>query len=416
MRSPSFLVVVLILISYGLQAQNISSEHQAKLDQIKDPAKRERLYKKYLRKDAKEMEKQLSENQSDSTSNDSTLVNKAKKEALSIAQDSLQNRNLPTALPIDTTSTLKEKSLKVIHDELDIPTDSAAIKAEAKTRLKNELGTDIPDIKLDSTTVDQAEKELTKRAEEELKKRGDIQSLDGAENSEFSQLENYKDQLEKTQEQMRQADAKQAMKAKMTSQAREFITQHADKIQEVQSKMNGLKKKYSYVPNSNDLSTAKKRNSLEDKTFWERISLGGNFNVSKTNPVTVDLSPVIAYKLNKVSEIGITGSYRTEFGADKSGLSGLDDETYGFGVFGNHTVFNNFMVQLEGECLRTTTGSAEQNERSWKQTLLLGIGRRFKVTKWLEMQTLVMFNVLHNPPKSPYPSPVVFKTGFRIVK
>ncbi|MBL3657435.1 hypothetical protein [Fulvivirga sediminis] len=416
MRSPSFLVVVLILISYGLQAQNISSEHQAKLDQIKDPAKKERLYKKYLRKDAKEIDKKLSQHLPDSTFNDSTLVNKAKTEVQAIAKDSLKNHHLPTEIPIDTTSTLKEKGLKAIHDELDLPMDSAAVKAEAKARLEDELGTDIPDIKLDSTTVDQAEKELTKRAEEELKKRGDIQSLDGAENSEFSKLENYKEQLEKTQEQMRQKEAKQAMKAKMTSQAREFITQHSDKIQEVQSKMNGLKKKYSYVPNSKDLSTAQKRNSLKDKTFWERLSLGGNFNVSKTNPVTVDLSPVVAYKLNKASEIGITGAYRTQFGADKSGLKQLDDETYGFSVFGNHTVFNNLMVQLEGECLRTTTGSIEQNERSWKQTLLIGIGRKFKITKWLEMQTLVMFNVLHNPPKSPYPSPVVFKTGFRVSK
>ena len=52
--------------------------------------------------------------------------------------------------------------------------------------------------------------------------------------------------------------------------------------------------------------------------------------------------------------------------------------------------------------------------RKWEQALLIGIGRNFKIARWLEMQALVMLNVLHDNQDHLYSSPVIFKTGFRL--
>ncbi|UII21651.1 hypothetical protein [Fulvivirga ligni] len=427
----------MVLTCTVVSAQEVTEAQKQQLEQIKDPAKRSKLQKKFFRKEVKQKEKEykrklkneIKQALEDSLGTslpplDSTLVEQTENKVKSAAEDSLSNY---VDIPLVTDSTIvnhaKEMGRNELQEEagvnlngLDSARVKSTVKAEGKKRLEEELGTEISDMPMDSLTMESAQKELEKRAENELKNRKEFEELGGMEDSELGNLTEYKDEWEQTQEKLQQMEARQELKQKMASQAREFITQHSDKILQAQSKMSTLKQKYSYVPNSNDLSTAKKRNSLEDKSFWERLSIGGNFNISQTNPVVVDLAPVVAYKINKQSEIGVTGTYRATFGAGKSGIGQEDDETYGYSLFGNHMVFRNFFLQLEGEMIRTTTGTPEQPDRSWKQTLLVGVGRKFKVSKWLEMQTLVMFNVIHDPLNSPYKSPLVFKTGVRLVK
>ncbi|MBL6449083.1 hypothetical protein JMN32_22415 [Fulvivirga sp. 29W222] len=365
---------------------------------------------------------------------DSTDAQKAKSLAKSALKDSLDNRLDIPDVAIDSTTARKAegKAKQVLRDSLqqyvdvpDISIDSTTtdqVKSEAKSRakaaLEDELGEEIPQVTIDSTITRQVKDAAVKRAEEELKGTKEYDALNGMGNeSELGQLEDYKNKLESTQEELRQAAAKQELKQKMASQAREYITQNADKIQQVQSQMGEMKKKYSYMPNSNDLSSAVKRTSLKDESFWERLVIGGNFNISKTNPLNIDLSPTLGYRVNKLFEVGVTGCYRSQFKADKHRVtSQSNEEVYGYSAYANHMVFKNFFAYLEAERMRTTTMSTEIPKREWKQTLLIGVGRRFNVAKWLEMQALVLFNVLHDNEDGLYNSPVVFKTGFRLRK
>ena len=203
----------------------------------------------------------------------------------------------------------------------------------------------------------------------------------------------------------------------MASRAKGFIAEHSEQIQEVQSQMTKLKQKYASVPNSNDLRTAQKRNSLKFEPFWKRLVLGGNFNLTETNPVTIDFSPVIGWKFDKRFEVGITGAYRAKFGADKQGINTFeDDAVYGYSVYTNYIVFKNFFGYLEGENISQVTGTAENNQREWHQTLLAGISRKFKIARFLEMQAIISYNFLHDNTDGVYNNPVVFKTGFRVIK
>ncbi len=365
---------------------------------------------------------------------DSTLTGRAVDHARELSGAALEDE-LGTDLPhikLDSTATrqaldhVKGVSKAGLEDELgtelpDVQLDSTLTrqvgdraKEVSRTALSDELGTDIPDIRLDSAGRANLVQEAERRAEEALK---NTEGLEGfGDKGELTTLEEYKNQFEQTQQEMRQALAKQELKEKMASQAKEYISKHADKIQQVQSKMGELKKKYSYVPNSNDLSTAKKRSSLEDEPLGKRLVFGGNFNVTQTNPVNIDIAPLIGYRINKLFEAGITGLYRAQFEGNTSGVNSDGESTYGYGAFVNHMVFRNFFGHLEGENISRRQADQDRTKRVWDQTLLLGIGRRFTITKWLEMQAIISYNFLHDNQNGVYNSPVVFKTGVRVKK
>lgn len=363
---------------------------------------------------------------------DSTITDDIKSRAVQAAKDSLDGYVDVPNIKIDSTSddrlkeVAKEAAKSALQEELkiDIPEvalDSTLIdhlKSEAKMTAEEELGIEVDEITIDSTTTDQIKDEAEKKAEDVIISTDEYKAVnDLPKDSELGKLEDYKSKLENTQEQIKQAAAEQELKQKMTSHTQEHFANNTEKIQQVQSQVERLKAKYSSMLNSNDLSSAVKRNSLKEDSFWKRLVIGGNFNISKTNPVSLDLSPVLGYKINRLFEVGITGVYRSQFNADRNGTFGQSgNEVYGYSAFVNHMVFRNFFGYLEAERMRTTNLNKENPERQWKQTLLIGFGRKFNVTSWLEMQALILYNVLHNNTNGLYNSPVVFKTGFRVRK
>ena len=363
---------------------------------------------------------------------DSTLADQAKVETEKQAKNRLQDEvgvELPS-VRLDSTFTdqaldrAQGVSNERLKDEIgmELPgiqldsTLSGQVKDNAKaipgTMIEDETGMDISGIGLDSAGRANISQQVEQKAGEMLKNTEGFEGM--GDKGELNKIDEYKGQLEKTQQEMQQAMAKQELKEKMASQAREYISQHADKIQQVQSKMGELKKKYSYVPNSNDLSTAKKRSSLEDEPLGKRLVFGGNFNVTQTNPVNIDLAPVVGYRINKLFEIGVTGIYRAQFEESNRQISAYGDDTYGYGVFVNHMVFKNFFGHLEGENISRNRQEMDQTTRVWDQALLAGIGRRFKISKWLEMQAIITYNFLHDNQDGVYNNPVVFKTGVRV--
>ncbi|WP_185153303.1 hypothetical protein, partial [Fulvivirga lutimaris] len=123
--------------------------------------------------------------------------------------------------------------------------DSASVAKEAKDLLKSEFasqtGLEAPDITIDSTTVDQVKEKATQRVEEEIENSDYFKELGNPENGGVGDVQ-------EAMEQLKQQNAKSELKKKMTSQARDYLTQNSEKIQQVQSRMSELKKKYSMVP------------------------------------------------------------------------------------------------------------------------------------------------------------------------
>lgn len=431
------LMLVTAISTYG-QEITLSDKHQEKLAKITDPYERALKHKKYFKKDSIKQVKLK-------------LKASAAKQGKKVLRDSL--RTLTDANPY-------EQSVDKI-----INMDSGYVKTQAKKleneQMTQEVGIDVGDVTIDSTLTDQVKQKGKSRIVREVKDQEivkensellDIAQVDSLKNfsmdsvgvkakdtaikkgeaylkntkegealsgldkdSEFGKLTEQKANLEKTQAELKEAAAQNKLKQQMTSKAKDYITNNVSQIQEVQSKMTDLKKKYSSVPNSNDLSTATKRKSLEREPFWKRLVLGGNFNITKTNPVTLDLSPVVGYRINKLFEAGISASYRVRFKASASTIT-RDDAVYGQGIWVNHLFYKNYFGYVEGERMSTVTIKDDITKRTWKEGLLVGVGRKFKVAKWMEMQALVLFNLLYDNQDELYAAPIVFRTGFRFTK
>lgn len=315
--------LLLIIISFSsfppLWAQEntigLSEKQQKKLEKIKDADQQQKLLKKYCQQDsikaAKEI-KQLKDKVRQTvvdtlkvkgnlpgiptTTIDTTTIDEVKSIAIKAANDSLNNyvdvelENIK--LDSTTTDKIKQRAASnakaAIENEsnIELPqmtidsttTDkmSSTAKSEAVETLEGQVGREIPQITIDTTTIEKLEKEAEKRAEAALKGTKEGKALAMTDDSGFAELQNHKRKLEQTQEEIRRAAASKELKQKMTAQAKQYITENAEKIQQVQAQMGKLKQKYSYMPNSNDLSSAVKRSSLEGESLWKRMVIGSH--------------------------------------------------------------------------------------------------------------------------------------------
>lgn len=220
---------------------------------------------------------------------------------------------------------------------------------------------------------------------------------------------NYKEQADQLQD---SSYLKEQAKKKAEELAMQYLEDNPAVMEGVQKKIALLMKKYSVVPNSNDLSTAVKRSSLEGKPLRQRLHIATNFQVINIDPFSIDFSPAIGYKFNRAFIAGIGGTYRETFSKKKSQLS---PDVLGYKAFVSYDVLKSIFAY--GEFANNSPGFEKTetgNHRIWKQALLLGAGRKFSVHRKVEMTCLVAYNFLHKPNDPIYPRPLVVRVGFQL--
>ncbi|MEQ8362974.1 MAG: hypothetical protein RH948_08905 [Cyclobacteriaceae bacterium] len=268
-------------------------------------------------------------------------------------------------------------------------------------------------IGMDSTTQERAKNKIAENIGNEVKNSESVVRLN---ESGKGGAHDLKEGIAQTQEQLKLLNNKKALKQNMASHSQSYIEDNIDKIQAVQSSISKLKRKYSLLPNSNDLSSAKKRSSLKGEPVLKRLTTGGNINVVGTNPITADLSMVLGWKFNMLSEAGLTGTYRTSFGLNQSNSTPRNKSVYGISTYSSYTIFKNFFGYIEGEYMSITNEHDGVFKRSWNPNLLIGLGRKFNIAQLLKLQTIITYNALHKNNSGIYGSPVVFKTGIRLIQ
>ncbi len=215
-------------------------------------------------------------------------------------------------------------------------------------------------------------------------------------------------------------------KAKAKEQALERAAGLASKIQALSGPMTKLKNKYSSLLNSDDLSTGIKANSLKGRPLRERWVLGGNFNVTSTAPLMIDLSPQVGYKIDKRFQAGIGGIYRAKF-VDTVGIANsISPSRYGFTSFASYGLLLNFFAYAEWEHTKilsrvgapqpisTTPVPDPPATKQWVDGLLIGVGRQFIFHPKVKGSVLFLWNPLHKNGNSPYHEAFVVKTGFQL--
>ena len=205
---------------------------------------------------------------------------------------------------------------------------------------------------------------------------------------------------------------KEQARKKAEALAMQYIEENPAVVEKVQKKMALLMKKYSVVPNSNDLSTAVKRSSLTGAPLRQRLHVATNFQVISLDPFSIDFAPALGYKFNRNFIAGIGGTYRETFTKKQSKLS---PEVLGYKAFVSYDVIKSIFAY--GEFANNSPGfenTETSNHRIWKPALLAGAGRKFLVHSKVEMTCVVAYNFLYEPNDPIYPRPLVVRVGFQL--
>ncbi len=329
---------------------------------------------------------------------DSTLIRKASNHGIQQANQYLREEyGMSEELPTEIDSTTYRQAQEYA-------------KQEARIYLREQTGQEVA---LDSLSKQQLLTQSEELLEQQLKESDYFQDLEEALGNHQNIINEQNALIEAEQARMADYMNQKALKEKMTSAAKDFIQEHASEIQSVQSEMNEMKQVYSNVPDSEDLSSAVKQTSLEEEPFGKRLVFGGNFNIGKTDPFSLDLAPLIGYRFNKLFTAGISGSYRIQFERDILQLSQGDETVYGYSVFLSHQVYRNFIGYLEGENKALSVQNESGRTTTWEKGLLTGIGRQFNFGHGKSIQILVLYNFLYQNDNELYNSPLMFKTGIQ---
>jgi hypothetical protein len=222
------------------------------------------------------------------------------------------------------------------------------------------------------------------------------------------ELESLKNSPAEYQKKLQQYNSKEALE----KEAKDFVQKNPAMLKLVQEKMSLLMNKYSFIQNSNDLSTAIKRTSLKGKPVKERLVIATNFQVLNLQPVSIDFAPVVGYKFNSRFSAGVGGTYRQTF---NDSIPKLSPTVWGYKTFVSYDVVKSFFVYgeyaLNSPGVRTVEGVSK---RIWDAAGLAGIGRKLSLHKNLDMTVVVLYNFLHHPKSRIYPEPFIFRIGFQL--
>jgi hypothetical protein len=207
---------------------------------------------------------------------------------------------------------------------------------------------------------------------------------------------------------------KEQAKKKAEELAMKHISENPGMLQSAQKKIAVLMKKYSVVPNSNDLSTSTKRTSMKGKPFGERLMIATNFQFLTLDPLVIDFSPAVGYRFNTKFTGGIGGTYRQTFSRDS--LNVLAPKVWGYKGFLSYDVFSNFYGYAEFSRNARRKDAETGNKIIWNEALILGLGRNIKLYKTIDMTVLVAYNVINQKNDPVYPRPLIVRIGFQTTR
>lgn len=188
-------------------------------------------------------------------------------------------------------------------------------------------------------------------------------------------------------------------------------------LQSANNQLNAFKNKIAFIDLSglNEPLPDFKVNEQKTKPFLKRLEIGTNIQFSKPNnflPTSSDLAFSIGYKLNDNGVVGVGSSYKLGLGTIRK----IQISNQGFGlrsfidwkIKGNFYVSGgyekNYLPQIQD--INTT-----QPLNSWQESGLLGISKKYTISKKRKLSIQVYFDLLSykNIPRS---QPLLFRTGW----
>lgn len=440
---PIIFAAFLITAPYVLSAQNasvsLSPKRQEKLSSIKSGHKRmARFYQFYKRDSIKQAKK---EDKYYKKRLDSLYQAQRKNEKL---RKAVEKQGIADSPQFSTSDSLT-KELSQWQGVLKDSTSSDSLKTIADERIKEialeraqqypgfqslmeghlagdsiswkQLSKHVPGLDTLSGIFNSEPEGLFTLAEEKAVQQLQKGSGMGSLNSEFAKAEELKNMPGQNVEQYGKYNDAQYLQGEGKQMARQEVVDHfanhADKLQGAQTKVSKLLSKYQEFSDSQDLDNAVNRTSMEGKTFWERLVIGGNFNVVSTKPVSLDFSPQLGYKITSRFHVGAGLSYRHTFSDSIQHSWYISPRNTSYRVYTNFDVIKDFYVYGEWECAGLQSDKNDQLNKTWTNNYLVGAGRRFLVHPKLYLTLTALYNLNNEKQNPTYPHRFQVRVGFQ---
>lgn len=179
-----------------------------------------------------------------------------------------------------------------------------------------------------------------------------------------------------------------------------------------QAKVGNLLAKYSEFSNSNDLSTAVKRTSLEGKTFKERLVLGGSFGFVSADPVSLDIAPLTGYRFNTKWMAGLSLSYRITFSDSLNYQAYMSPSNASGRAFTSYDLLKNFYGYAEYEAA-AVKAQPEPAGSNWLSNYYLGIGKRMLIHPKFFITITAIYRLNNEAGNSSFPQRFQIRVGIQ---
>lgn len=255
---------------------------------------------------------------------------------------------------------------------------------------------------------------LSKRAEEQAKKVGELNELNKHEKKLLALREEREKQI-KLVEQYKDKDfIRKQLKDKTQSVANEQLINKNEKVKDAMSQLGKHKKKYSEIQSINDLPK-RPPNPMKGKPLRERLSPGMVFQIQKIDILSVFISPQINYRLSKRWSTGVGGLVRLRGTVNDSLRYISGNLVYGYKAFVNYTAFKGFAIRAEWEPLKVHLPIDDISTppySKWVSGYFVGLDKGFAVNRRWKGDMQVLFNFGYKKEETPYANRINFRFGF----
>lgn len=168
-----------------------------------------------------------------------------------------------------------------------------------------------------------------------------------------------------------------------------------------------------YVEDKTTTAVPQLNKKQKKKSFYERLTFGGNLGASFGDVTFIDISPNVGYHLTDDFILGVGATY--SYLKDKRFAYVYETNIYGGRVFAQHILFENFVAHAEYELLNLDIFrnlSTNETVRDNIHSLFVGGGYRGSLGGNSFVNLLILYN-LNQSEFSPYQNPQI-RAGFGI--
>lgn len=209
--------------------------------------------------------------------------------------------------------------------------------------------------------------------------------------------------------------AKEMVVSKAKEEAINHFAGHEQELKTVMEQLSKLKSKRPDTEGVIDLF-AKKKVSLKNKTFAERLVPGISIQLLVAPVWWFDFNPYVGYKLNERFTGGVGWNERLAVNF-KEWHTVSKDRIYGPRVYVEFKWKEHIALKAETEWMNTNpkegiTVPVEWEGRNWVQSTFVGIKNMFNFSETTKGHVHIMYNLLDRDNRSPYVSKINVRFGF----